>query len=179
MRTGERNCVEDSLSRFECCKRTRGDVLGNKASGWEFEHVIHRKWRYLEDLWFVKSWCMVNVQDRMEWSKEENLESCQLLNTPMRYLSWGKGNSLRFRKKEVAETEPYGVTKGILCYYWWVNYVRDIMFIAKLNFFSASYYEICLFYKCSVLILAAWDSFFSVFVQLMTEGKYMYWVVIL
>lgn len=33
MRTGERNCLEDSLSRFECCKRTHGDVLGNKVSG--------------------------------------------------------------------------------------------------------------------------------------------------
>lgn len=28
-----KNCVEDSLSRFEHCKRMHGDELGDKASG--------------------------------------------------------------------------------------------------------------------------------------------------
>lgn len=60
---------------------------------------------------------MVNVQDRMEGREEENLEYCQGLNTPVRYLSRGKGNSLRFRKKEVADTEPYEVMRRMLCYY--------------------------------------------------------------
>lgn len=122
---------------------------------------IRRKWRFLENLWFVQPWCTVNVQDRLE-VREENLESCQGFHTFVRYLSRGKGNSLRFRKREVAETEPYVITKRMLCCNWWVNFVRGLMLIEKLNFFSASYYETCLFYKCSVLlILAPWDALFS------------------